>query len=209
VYQESFKSNSELKFMARQQLKGNWGMPILVCLLFSVIIMLPNMIPLVGSIGALIITGPMMLGQVRYFIGLRRGFNPPLGVIFDGFKLFSSALVLNLLMVLFILLWSLLLIIPGIIAALKFSQAFYIMNDNPGIKPMDALRQSKEMMYGYKGRLFMLYLSFIGWALLCVLTFGIGFLWLIPYIQLSAANFYEELRNINTAVPIAPQDNIG
>lgn len=208
MFTENFKSNGELRFIARQQLKGNWGVPILICLLFSVIVGAPNIIPFIGGIATLIITGPMMLGQARYFIGLRRGFNPQLEVLFDGFKLFTPALVLQLLMGLFIFLWSLLLIVPGIIAALNYSQAFYILNDNPNIRPMDALRQSKEMMNGYKGRLFMLYLSFIGWAFLCALTLGIGFLWLNPYIQLSAANFYDELRSVNDVVPIAPPESI-
>ena len=72
--------------------------------------------------------------------------------------------------------------------------SLYLLIDNPEIGVSEALRKSKEMMNGYKARLFYLDLSFIGWALLCVLTFGIGILWLYPYMLTSQAIFYEELR---------------
>ena len=102
-------------------------------------------------------------------------------------------------MVVFVFLWALLLIIPGIIAAIAYSQTFYILAEDDTIGSMDALRKSKEMMIGYKWKYFCLGLRFIGWALLCVLTLGIGFLWLSPYIQVSYAKFYEDLKT-NQAV---------
>jgi len=95
---------------------------------------------------------------------------------------------------LFIFLWMLLLIVPGIVAAYSYRMSLYLLIDNPEIGVSEALRKSKEMMNGYKARLFYLDLSFIGWALLCVLTFGIGILWLYPYMLTSQAIFYEELR---------------
>jgi uncharacterized membrane protein len=72
--------------------------------------------------------------------------------------------------------------------------AFFILCDNPDIGAVEAITRSRKMMVGYKGKLFGLYLSFIGWALLCCLSFGIGFLWLGPYINLSVTNFYENLK---------------
>ena len=191
----SVKSNGELRFLARQQLKGNWGMPILVCLVYSIIMGAPNAIPVLGSAAVILISGAMTLGLTRYFIMFKRNESPIIETLFDGFKLFIPSLVLWLLFSIFTFLWSLLLIVPGIIAALAYSQAFYILNDNPQIQAMDALRQSKQMMQGYKGKFFLLGLSFIGWSLLACLTLGIGFLWLVPYIQLSMANFYEDLKS--------------
>lgn len=191
----ALKENSELRSAARQQLQGNWVTPILVGLIYTVLIGLPNSIVGIGGIVTLIITGPLTLGQVKYFMKFRAGENPPIETLFEGFKQFIPSLLLQLLIAIFVFLWSLLLIIPGIIAALSYSQAFYIMNDNPQIEALDALKQSKEMMKGYKGKLFMMWLSFLGWALLCILTLGIGFLWLNPYIQLSLANFYGDLKN--------------
>jgi uncharacterized membrane protein len=87
------------------------------------------------------------------------------------------------------------LIVPGIIAAFRYSMAFYILKDHPEISPMEAIRRSKEMMVGQKWRYFVLNLSFIGWALLCILTLGIGFLWMHPYISVTNSHFYDELRN--------------
>ena len=72
--------------------------------------------------------------------------------------------------------------------------AYYIMNDNPYIKPIEAINKSKAMMKGYKGKYFLLGLSFIGWYLLGILTLGIGYIWLTPYVGLSTANFYENLK---------------
>lgn len=191
---ETIKENCELRLAARHRLQGNWLTPIIVSLIYTIIISLPNSISDIGWLIALIITGPMTLGQVRYFVKFRRGENPPVESLFEGFKQFLPAILLQLLITILVFLWSLLLIVPGIVAALGYSQAFYILNDKPEIEVLDALKQSKEMMKGYKGKLFMMWLSFIGWALLCILTLGIGFLWLNPYIQLSLANFYENLK---------------
>jgi uncharacterized membrane protein len=77
--------------------------------------------------------------------------------------------------------------------------AFYILRDNPDIGAAEAITKSRQMMAGYKGKLFGLYLSFIGWMLLCFLSLGIGFLWLYPYISLSVANFYEDLKRNQAA----------
>jgi uncharacterized membrane protein len=115
--------------------------------------------------------------------------------IFDGFNKFKKALGLYLLRALFVLLWSLLFIIPGIIASLSYSMAFYIMADDDSIRPKDALKKSKKMMYGYKWKLFCLGLRFLGWIILSILTIGIGFLWIAPYMQVSMAKFYDDIKD--------------
>ena len=94
----------------------------------------------------------------------------------------------------FVFLWSLLFFIPGIIKALAYSMYPYIIADNPEIDAMEALRQSEEMMRGNKTRLLALFVSFIGWFILCIFTAGIGLFFLMPYIQTSVANFYVDLR---------------
>jgi uncharacterized membrane protein len=91
-------------------------------------------------------------------------------------------------------LWALLLIVPGIVAAISYSMTFFILAEDSSLTPMEAINKSKQMMDGYKLKYFYLCLKFIGWALLCCLTLGIGFLWLIPYIQVSTAKFYDELK---------------
>ena len=94
---------------------------------------------------------------------------------------------------LYVLLWSLLLIIPGIMASYSYAMTEYILAEHPELSASEAIRRSKEMMEGHRFRLFCLDFSFIGWSLLCSLTFGIGNLWLTPYTQTSRAAFYREI----------------
>lgn len=148
---------------------------------------------LLWALITLIIGGVIELGYCRFNKNLIKGTNPQFSDLFSQFNLFGKALGLRIVTIIFVTLWSLLFIIPGIIAAYRYSMAFYIMDDNPSIDIMEAIRQSKAMMQGNKGRLFCLELSFIGWAILSLLTFGIGFLWLGPYISAATAAFYLEV----------------
>ena len=144
--------------------------------------------------GGVLVSGPLGIGMASYFLKMSRNKETKIEDLFTGFQNFGNTFLLGLLQIIFIFLWSLLLIIPGIIAALAYSQSFYIMADEPNIAPMDALKKSKEMMVGYKLELFFLGLSFIGWILLCLLTLGLGFLWLTPYMQATFTQFYLELK---------------
>ena len=188
------KENKELMAEARESLSGNWGLAIGTFLVYGIIISSLQFIPVVGSVLALFIAGPMLVGVSMFSLSLSRGENARLEQIFEGFKNYGTVLGAYLLMVVLILLWMLLLIIPGIIAAIAYSQTFYILAEDDAISSMDALKKSKEMMDGYKWKYFCLGLRFIGWALLCILTLGIGFLWLSPYIQISYAKFYEDIK---------------
>jgi hypothetical protein len=94
-------------------------------------------------------------------------------------------------MSIFIILWSLLLLIPGIIAAFRYSLCFYILADHPEMGIMEVLNESKRMMKGNKWKMFCLNISFIGWAILGILTLGIGFIWLLPYMEVSIIAFYD------------------
>ena len=113
--------------------------------------------------------------------------------MFKGFDVFGKALGLRCWQLLLILLWTLLLVFPGVIAAYRYSMAPFIMADNPEISIRDAVRQSKQMMHGNKWRLFCLHFSFAGWHLLSLLTFGIGYLFLNPYLNAASAAFYLEV----------------
>lgn len=187
--------NKEIRAKARAQLKGKWGTPILVCLLYMVISGVISVIPGIGSIAALILAGPLMLGFIIFFVKVASGEQAEVGNLFEGFNNFVPAMALYLWMVLWVFLWTLLLIIPGIIKSLSYSMCFYVLADNPQIGFREALNVSKRMTMGYKGRIFLLGLSFIGWAILACLTLGIGFLWLTPYMQTSFANLFIELKN--------------
>ena len=115
------------------------------------------------------------------------------------FNHFGNTLVAYLLVALYTFLWTLLLIIPGIIAAYSYSMTFYILADNPDLKGDDARKMSMEMMNGHKMDLFLLHLSYIGWIILCILTFGILYFWVLPWIINATAIFYD---NLKAAPPI-------
>lgn len=186
--------NVVLMQMARESLKGKWGLAIGTFVVYMLIAMALQIIPIVGPITSLIITGPLAMGLAIFSLAISRNQEAKLEQIFQGFNNFGTALGAYLLMVLFILLWMLLLIIPGIIAAISYSMTFYIIADDNSIGAMDAIDKSKKMMDGYKWKYFCLGCRFIGWALLCILTIGIGFLWLMPYMQVSMAKFYDDVK---------------
>lgn len=117
-----------------------------------------------------------------------------MGQLFDGFQRFGTALGAYLLTGIFIFLWTLLLIVPGIMAGLSYAMTYFIIADDPTIGPLQAITKSKEMMRGHKWKLFLLHWRFLGWVLLCILTLGIGILWLVPYVSTSLAHFYEDIR---------------
>jgi len=182
--------NRKLMQMASESLEGKWGLAIGSFLVYLLII---------GGLGAipaapLLVGGPFALGVAMFTLSISRKEDARIEQIFHGFQNFGNSLAAYLLMTLIVLLWALLLIIPGIIAAFSYSMTFFIMADEPAIGPMEALEKSKKMMNGYKWKLFCLNLRFIGWFLLCLLTLGIGFIFLTPYIYVSHAKFYEDLK---------------
>ena len=114
--------------------------------------------------------------------------------MFGYFSFWKTTAAARLLQTLYILLWSLLFIIPGIIAAYSYSMTGYILAENPNMPADEAIARSKQMMDGNRWRLFCLQISFIGWSILSsLLTFGIGDLWLTPYRQAASAVFYREI----------------
>ena len=187
--------NKVLMSQAREALSGKWGLAIGTFLVYFLIVAGIQIIPILGAIASLIIEGPMVVGLAIFSLALSRNQDAGLSQIFEGFNKFGTSLGAYLLMILFIFLWMLLLIIPGIIAAISYSQTFYIIAEDDSIGAMDAITISKKMMDGYKGKYFCLGLRFLGWALLCILTLGIGFLWLMPYMQVSFAKFYDDIKN--------------
>lgn len=142
----------------------------------------------------LVVGSPIQLGLARVHLALTDGESPDVGTLFYAFRdQFFKALWLRVLRLLRILLWSLLLIVPGVIASYRYAMASYVMAENPGMSAGDALRESARMMEGNKWRLFCLRLSFIGYRLLSVITFGIVGIWLDPYVGQAEAQFYHQV----------------
>ena len=191
--------NQNIAFMrsAKESLHDKWGIAAGVSVVLMIILTLVNGIPKVGPILSIIIGGAFTLGYAIFILTISRAGEPHFEQLFEGFRDFERSTITYLLMTLYVLLWTLLLIIPGIIAAISYSMTFYILADDKNIKPGDALRKSKVLMDGHKLQLFYLGLRFIGWGILSIITFGIGFIWLMPYMQVTFAKFYDELKNNN------------
>ncbi|MBQ7624030.1 MAG: DUF975 family protein [Clostridia bacterium] len=116
--------------------------------------------------------------------------------LFKGFTGdFSQTFLIGLMTSVFVFLWSLLFVIPGIIKKYSYSMAYFIKADNPDYDWRKCIDASKAMMQGHKWDLFVLELSFIGWIIISYLLFGVGFLWLAPYMQASRAQFYESIKS--------------
>ena len=126
----------------------------------------------VGGIYSLIFMGAFSYGLALFGLTFFRTRKIDRTLLFEGFSVLWKAIVLDLLMAVFIALWTLLLVVPGIIAALRYSQAFFILADHPDYTPMQCIKESKARMVGNKWKLFCLILSFIGWMILCGLCQG-------------------------------------
>lgn len=142
------------------------------------------------------------VGFMSYCLLVIRGRAAEVSELGRGFSLSGKIFLLMLLEYIFIALWSMLFVIPGIIASYRYRQAYYILLDDPSKGAMQCIRESKAMMYGHKGELFMLDLSFLGWYILIYLTFGIVGIWKLGYIKLTYAIFYNALAYPDGGYPL-------
>ena len=219
------KTNPELRRQGREALAGRWGTFVaasLVYMIISCFVQVPaqlsdfsrsvlmtgagvNYTLMSTSVVVSLLILPLTYGYDTIF--LRNLRSEPVGVehMFDGFRDYGRIFITLLWQNVLILLWTLLLIVPGIVKSLAYAQTPYILLDNPKLSTVEAIHLSREMMFGYKGKLFLLLLSFIGWGILCIFTCGVGFLWLAPYMQSSMAAFYEDVRADYEMRKLSPQ----
>lgn len=118
-------------------------------------------------------------------------------VLFGGFnsaKIFFKQVGVVVLNTILCALWTILLIVPGIIKGLAYSMYPYVLRDEPDLSVWQTLKKSEAIMKGYKGKLFLMYLSFVGWFILGAFTFGILYIWLTPYVMTSTVRFYDDVR---------------
>lgn len=187
-------SNKEIKQITWKQLNSSYWM------LLVALIVIGAIEGATATFGVFfVIAGPFAVGLASYQLSIINNDNKDgddFNLIFDGFKNnFATSLVAWIVTRIFLILWTLLFIIPGIIKSYSYSQVFFIIKENPDIPPMEAINRSREMMRGHKAKLFFLDLSFIGWILLALIfSLGIGLFFLAPYISLARANFYNQLR---------------
>lgn len=175
---------------AKQQLEGKWVNVAVGSLIYLVIMAIASS----TSLLELIIYGPLFFGYLLYLgCNIDTGVNN-LNLLFKGFERFADTLVAGLLYSLAVGVGTMLLIVPGIIMACGLGLTFFIMVDDPNISGLDALQQSWNMMRGHKWEFFCLNFRFIGWILLSILTCGIGFILLEPYMLVTCQNYYRKLR---------------
>ena len=187
------KSSSELRAQAWGVLSGKWGMAVVATLVYGVISGVLSFIPFVSWIATLLVSLPLAYGFTIMLLNVVRGSDVQLDTMGEGFKDYGRILGTMLLSSVYQFLWALLLIVPGIIKGYSYALTPYLLKDHPELKFNAAIEESMRLMSGNKMRLFLLDLSFIGWFLLGIITFGIAFLWITPYWNTARAAFYEDL----------------
>ena len=209
----------DLTAAAREGLADNWGKSIGVMVVYFILLFGVNLIPVAGSILQLIFSAPLVVGMTAYFLATVRKKLNPFSLLFAGFNCFGTALCTYLLVSLILLAWM----IPfGIIAGLllfichvassllwallilimiavmiplqmRYGLALYVVADDPSVRARQAIRRGIDLMKGNYWRLGLLWLRFIGWQILAILTLGIGFIWLAPYFMAATTAFYDDL----------------
>ena len=201
-------NRAELKAQAKVQIKGKIGMLFVITLIIALVsgaaTWLLSLIPVVGSLAAAVIVTPAFsLSIVRVYLSVTAGGQPEVKDAFSGFDDFWAAFKVTFLVGLFTFLLSLLFVIPGIIKMYSYSMSMYSLAENKGKGALECINESKAMTQGHKADLFVLDLSFIGWLLLCGITFGIAYIWVGPYIFATKANVYNSLKgNVVEAAPV-------
>lgn len=197
-------NRAELKANAKVQIKGKIGILFLITLIIGGISAVAGfvlgLIPGGSLAASIIITPAFALSTVRVYLNIVNGGTPEAGDSFSGFDDFWSAFKVNFLVGLYTFLWSLLFVIPGIVKSFSYSMSMYILAENKGKSARECIEESKKMTDGHKLDLFVLGLSFFGWAALCVITLGIACIWVLPYMNTTYANAYYYLKSL-----IAPE----
>lgn len=214
-------TSSDLRAQARRSLRGKWGVAVAVSFVMILLgggvsipgnssgdgvgsgylesildIRVLSVLLTVGTVMTLIriiIGGALTLGNDSFYTKLVKGGPVRFGDLFGYFHQLWRGFCMQFVVNLFTVLWTLLFIIPGIVAGYSYAMVPYLMAEFQDLGVMDALRESKRIMKGNRFRLFCLRLSFIGWALLSMLSLGIGFLWLSPYTEAAEAAFYMDV----------------
>lgn len=213
------KTNQEYKNDALGRIRGNWSPLVVATVIYILIVAIlagsgspaifkPDSFALAGGLAgntfllAVFVFGPLEVGFANAFklfycyndtnvidnVWKRATDNylhKVLGMLLMGFKVF---------------LWTMLFFIPGIVMSFAYAMTPYILEDNPELSAWDASTRSREMMRGHKFDLFYLYLSFIGWWILSIMTCGIGFIWLVPYMQTAEVAFYNDIKGGDTVI---------
>lgn len=214
------KTNSEIRQEALSIMKGNWSSGVIVTLVFLVVVAACALMTsfagsCLGSIGggktvaeaisemlyivvSILVFYPFAMSIIMLFLSfVQRGESLSVKGLMQAFKspYYGKSIGLYLLIAIFTALWTLLLIVPGIIKSLSYALAPYILAENPELTANQAINKSMAMMKGYKMQLFLISLGYALLSLLSIVALGIPLLWLYPYYQVVMAKFYEEVKS--------------
>ena len=209
------KTNQEYKNAALSVLNGNWAPVVVATIVMYIVSFVVQLITqpltvsadpesfqflallIVASIVSMFVTVPLSVG---YYNALNKLYVEVDNKVTSNMFTIGFGRVLRyvggmLLMGIYVFFWMLFLVIPGIIMAIAYSLTPFILKDYPELSVGQAIQMSEKMMRGHKMRYFLLTLSFIGWGLLGILTLGIGYIWLTPYMYTTTAAFYQDVKN--------------
>lgn len=194
-------NRKEIKEKAKEQLGRQifgekWLMGLLVCVIVAAISgLVGGLTSFIGGIGGLVIMGPLAYGLSYIFLKQSRdGEKMQIADLFSGFTGdFLQNFLIGLMIDIFVALWSLLFVIPGIVKYYAYSMAYYIKADHPEYDWRQCINESKALTKGHKGELFVLDLSFLGWLIVGALCLGVGTLWVAPYMAAAKSQFYQAL----------------
>lgn len=183
----------EFRRIADQKLDGKWSEAALVQFLYSLFV---GFVTSIGGIGMFVLGGPINIGYAMFIDEVYRGERPNIATLVKGFddKL-GDRILLGLVSQLYLMLWSMLFIIPGIIKSFSYSMIYFIQLENSDMHYEDIIMRSRKIMNGNKWRLFCLYLSHIAWYILVFLTFGILSFWVEPKVNLAKYAMYQEIKH--------------
>lgn len=219
-------SFNEIKNKSKASLKGKYGDSILLFIISFAIsfgaafvlgfVLAPinlseQSISVVGDLLSIVISGFLQFGTISYFLKVSRNEPVTYKELFSKTNLFFVFIGLYFLVGIVTMLWTLLLIIPGIIAAIDYSLVYFIKLDNPNLGILEVMKKSKAMMKGHRNQYLGLILGFLAYLVLGAFTLGILYIWLIPLINVMLANFYNSLLANNgmhvgdgNNIPVAP-----
>lgn len=187
-------TRAELKAMAKEHINGNVVTMFITAIVISLVGAACGLVPVIGWMATIVIFPALTLSVTNMYLKMTKKEEVNVGDVFSKFNQADRACWLNIIQQFFLVLWTMLFIIPGIIKSYSYSMSFYILADHPELTAREALSRSKEIMKGHKFELFILKLSFFWWYILGSITFGLAYIYVVPYVNATVANFYNSIK---------------
>ncbi len=193
----------EILRAARDSLRGRWGRYLLVMWIAFLCQGVLGAEPKLGPLLSMIVSGPFYVGTSAFALAAERETRPDWEHLLQGLDRMGRNMAAFFLLLFWIVLGTLLLVVPAVVWMLNYSQVFFVLADHPELSAVEALQKSRDMMYGHRLELVVLHCWLFGLFLLSLLTLGVALIWLVPYAYACSAYFYESLRRLPTVLAAA------